>query len=105
MVTSHAKRAVTQLLLCLVAVIPVYAQRLPESFFGVPGTDATFDYVIVGGGTAGLTLATRLAEGNVTVAVVEAGGLYETDNGNLSVVPGYVRPHHTTLASKMIFWD
>ncbi|KAF3762736.1 putative GMC oxidoreductase [Cryphonectria parasitica EP155] len=63
--------------------------RLSESFFGVPGTNATYDYVIVGGGTAGLTLATRLAEANASVAVVEAGGFYETDNGNLSVVPGY----------------
>lgn len=62
--------------------------QLYSSSFGVPGTNATFDYVIVGGGTAGLTLATRLAA-KYTVAVVEAGGFYETDNGNLSVVPGY----------------
>ncbi|KAJ7625769.1 hypothetical protein FB45DRAFT_750559 [Roridomyces roridus] len=34
----------------------------------------TFDFVIVGGGTAGLALAGRLAEwSNVTVAVIEAG--------------------------------
>ncbi|KAL8831535.1 MAG: hypothetical protein Q9191_000813 [Dirinaria sp. TL-2023a] len=55
-----------------------------------PGTNATFDYVIVGGGTAGLTLATRLAsDAAVSVAVVEAGGFYEVDNGNRSTVPGY----------------
>ncbi|KAG8527348.1 uncharacterized protein KY384_007500 [Bacidia gigantensis] len=60
------------------------------STFGAPGTNATFDYVIVGGGTAGLTIATRLAENPaVTVAVIEAGGFYEVDNGNRSVVPGY----------------
>ena len=60
------------------------------SAFGAPGTNATFDYVIVGGGTAGLTIATRLAEDPaISVAVVEAGGFYETDNGNRSVVPGY----------------
>lgn len=36
--------------------------------------DATYDYVIVGGGTAGLTLAARLTEDDfATVAVVEAG--------------------------------
>ena len=59
------------------------------SSFGVPGANATFDYVIVGGGTAGLTIATRLAENSsLSVAVVEAGGFYEIDNGNLSVVPG-----------------
>lgn len=94
MVLSPAKKPLAQLLVCLAAVALVHAQRLPESFFGVPGTSATYDYVVVGGGTAGLTIATRLAEGNVSVAVVEAGGLYETDNGNLSVVPGYVSSHH-----------
>lgn len=57
--------------------------------FGIPGANATFDYVVVGGGTAGLTIATRLAENpSLSVAVVEAGGFYEIDNGNLSVVPG-----------------
>lgn len=58
--------------------------------FGTPGANATFDYVIVGGGTAGLTIATRLASDlDISVAVIEAGGFYELDNGNRSVVPGY----------------
>lgn len=58
------------------------------SSFGVPGANATFDYVVVGGGTAGLTIATRLAENrSLSVAVVEAGGFYEIDNGNLSIIP------------------
>lgn len=58
--------------------------------FGAPGTNATFDYVVVGGGTAGLTIATRLASDPATsVAVIEAGGFYEIDNGNRSTVPGY----------------
>ena len=57
--------------------------------FGLPGTNATFDYVIVGGGNAGLTLGSRLAQDrSITVAVIEAGGFYEIDNGNLSVIPG-----------------
>ncbi|KAL8651494.1 MAG: hypothetical protein Q9210_003213 [Variospora velana] len=54
------------------------------------GRDDTFDYVVVGGGTAGLALASRLAEDfSHTVAVIEAGGFYEQDNGNISVVPAY----------------
>ncbi|KAL6160585.1 hypothetical protein ACJQWK_02266 [Exserohilum turcicum] len=54
---------------------------------GTPG-DASYDYVVIGGGTAGLALATRLSA-SASVAVVEAGGLYEQDNGNQSVVPYY----------------
>ncbi|KAF9892861.1 hypothetical protein FE257_000450 [Aspergillus nanangensis] len=67
-----------------------HGQRGPllGTSFGIPGTNATFDYVVVGGGNAGLTIANRLAC-NSTVAVVEAGGFYEVDNGNLSVTPGY----------------
>ena len=60
------------------------------SSFGLPGTDATFDYVIVGGGTAGLTIASRLAENaSISVAVIEAGGFYEIDNGDVSVIPAF----------------
>ncbi|GAD99476.1 GMC oxidoreductase, putative [Paecilomyces variotii No. 5] len=60
------------------------------SSFGLPGTNATFDYVVVGGGNAGLTIASRLAmNGSASVAVVEAGGFYEIDNSNLTVIPGF----------------
>ncbi|KAJ5970945.1 Glucose-methanol-choline oxidoreductase [Penicillium vulpinum] len=63
--------------------------------FGISGANATFDYVVVGGGNAGLTIASRLAENQtVSVAVIEAGGFYETDNGNYSTVPGY-SSHYT----------
>jgi len=43
--------------------------------FCVPGLNANFDCVIIGGGTAGLAIATRLAE-NATnsVSFIEAGG-------------------------------
>ncbi|KAL3477184.1 GMC oxidoreductase [Aspergillus californicus] len=47
---------------------------IPE---GIPGVDATFDYIVVGGGTSGFTLAARLAEARFTVALIEAGDFYE----------------------------
>ncbi|KAI6083414.1 putative glucose-methanol-choline oxidoreductase [Hypoxylon rubiginosum] len=66
----------------------INAEPLLGTSFGIPGDDATYDYVVVGGGTAGLTLATRLIEQNAgTVAVIEAGTFYETTNGNLSQIP------------------
>ncbi|KAH8754201.1 hypothetical protein F5883DRAFT_188173 [Diaporthe sp. PMI_573] len=57
--------------------------------FNSPTQNATFDYVVIGGGTAGLVVAARLAEANMSVAVVEAGGFYDIDNGNFSTVPAY----------------
>lgn len=61
----------------------------PATSLGTPGKDASYDYVVVGGGTAGLTIAGRLAqEGGYTVAVVEAGGFYQ-NNGNISVIPAF----------------
>lgn len=60
----------------------INAQGVTEIFgnhFGMPGVNATYDYVIVGGGNAGNTLAARLAldGANYTVAVIEAGTFYE----------------------------
>ncbi|KAL9611866.1 MAG: hypothetical protein Q9167_003520 [Letrouitia subvulpina] len=67
---------------------PIRSRSLLGSSFGVPGNNATFEYVVVGGGTAGLTVATRLSEQQSgRVAVVEAGGFYEISNGNISQVP------------------
>jgi choline dehydrogenase len=77
-------------LLCLVPVSDAYYRRGPSygNNFGVPARNTSFDYVVVGGGTAGLAVAARLAEDpSITVAVIEAGGFYEVDNGNTSVVP------------------
>lgn len=53
--------------------------------FGVVGQPATYDYVVVGGGTAGLAMAARLSE-SYKVAVIEAGTFYESVN-NQSTVP------------------
>ncbi|KAG9567676.1 alcohol oxidase, partial [Aureobasidium melanogenum] len=65
-------------------------QGLLGSRFGVPGVNASYDYVVIGGGTAGLTVATRLAQnGSYSVAVIEAGNFYELDNGNFSEIPYY----------------
>ncbi|KAH6680742.1 hypothetical protein B0J14DRAFT_649118 [Halenospora varia] len=62
--------------------------------FGILDIDASYDYVILGGGTAGLVIAYRFAENqNLTVAVVEAGGFYEQENGNQSLVPGSYTPN------------
>jgi hypothetical protein len=55
---------------------------------GAEGVDATYDYVVVGGGTGGLAIAARLSE-KYTVAVIEAGTFYESVN-NQSTVPEYV---------------
>ena len=59
-----------------------------SSSFGAPG-DTSFDYIIIGAGTSGLAIAASLAaDPSLSVAVVEAGGFYEVDDGNISVIPG-----------------
>lgn len=66
------------------------AQGLLGSHFGVPGIAGAYDYVVVGGGTAGLTVARRLAaNASIKVAVIEAGDFYEFSNGNYSEIPAY----------------
>ena len=86
-VSTHLQRVLSLVLLILNASA-LLAQSLNSSF-GVPGINASYDYVIVGGGTAGLTIAAQLAENSTnSVAVIEAGGFYEIVNGNISVIPG-----------------
>ena len=67
------------------------AQGLLGSHFGVPGISRTYDYVVIGGGTAGLTVAYRLTVNtSMTVAVIEAGDFQEFSNGNFSDIPAFV---------------
>lgn len=94
--------------LALCAIIDQFARpyHLTGSSFGVSGRNATFDYVIVGGGVAGCVTAARLSARNLSVALVEAGSFYgelntqsflrafltsavlsELTNGNRSQVP------------------
>jgi len=55
--------------------------------FGIPG-NANYNYVIIEGGTVEDTIATRLAEDpNNWVAIIEAGGLYEVEEGIAALCP------------------
>lgn len=85
------------------------AQGLLGAHFGVPGLPGTFDYVVVGGGTAGLTIARRLAANTSnSVAVIEAGGFYEFDNGNLTEIPadaGYFIGTDPMEKNPLIDWE
>lgn len=54
---------------------------------GAAGVTASFDYVVVGGGTAGNVVGVRLAEAGYTVAVVEAGGFYQISKPLLTTAP------------------
>lgn len=46
------------------------AQGLLGSHFGIPGLNASFDYVILGGGTAGLTLVSKFDSATVKLRIV-----------------------------------
>lgn len=102
--------------------------RLRASAFGIAGQDASYDYVgkyaltsvrklansftVVGGGTAGITIASRLAEElSSSVAIIEAGGFYGVDNGNYSVLPGlypfsaFLAPTESYPQQPLMDWD
>ncbi|KAK7628890.1 choline dehydrogenase [Phyllosticta paracitricarpa] len=51
------------------------------------GFDTQYDYVVVGGGTAGNTIAYRLAAAGNRVAIVEAGNFYQLGKPILGTTP------------------
>lgn len=62
---------------------------LLDSLAGTLGANQSFDYIVLGGGTAGLTIAKRLAEDkSITVAIIEAGSVYEVTDPILESTPG-----------------
>ncbi|KAL9127500.1 MAG: hypothetical protein Q9217_003630 [Psora testacea] len=94
LILNRTLLAIVAAILAAVAAVTYQGQAVLNLNTGIsdgnPSKDENFDYVIIGGGTAGLALAARLAEGSShNIAVIEAGGFYEQDDGNLSVVPGY----------------
>lgn len=54
-----------------------FITNLTSDQLGTPGCSSSFDYIVLGGGTAGVTLAVRLAEAEHSVALVEAGDFYQ----------------------------
>ena len=60
-----------------------------DAFLNGTVGDHTFDYVVVGGGTAGIPIGTRLAEVGYKVAIVEAGIFYEDSEPLISETPAF----------------
>ncbi|KAJ5033354.1 uncharacterized protein L3040_008472 [Drepanopeziza brunnea f. sp. 'multigermtubi'] len=73
------------------------------------GVTATYDYVVVGGGTAGLAMAARLSENSaISVAVIEAGSLYQVTNPLLSSTPAgdvYWAGSSPTDTNPLVDWN
>jgi len=81
MAVSHAALLLLSCQLCT-KVLARPAPAAPVAYA------TTFDYIIVGGGNAGLVVANRLSEDpNIRVAIVEAGTFYEKATGNSSQIP------------------
>ncbi|KAI0537196.1 putative choline dehydrogenase [Xylaria digitata] len=84
-------------LLAVAFTLPVSsASSVPKR----PTYVAEYDYIVVGGGTAGSMAASRLSEDNfASVALIEAGTWYEKVAGNESQVPAYDATYNAKSAN------
>lgn len=64
-----------------------YIEGALGAIAGTLGGEQTFDYVVIGGGTAGAGIGARLAEGGQSVAIIEAGGYYELEKPVFGTTP------------------
>lgn len=87
----------------LVDPIPRNPSTTPKRISFKELQDQSFDYIIIGGGTSGCLLASRLATAsNATkVLLVEAGGEAEDDPENL--IPGLVVPKFGNEAGNWLY--
>ena len=107
--STFGRRAALAYVLILASCVPHASSRLFGSSFGLPAFNifnvsapVTFDYIVVGAGTAGIPVAVRLAEAGSTVALIEAGSLHHLGNGNFSQVPLYASAFQHTYPGSMI---